>query len=310
MSLHRITEITIGVPNVAEVVEYYAQFGLVPQPTEHPGEQWFGTVDGGQRQLRVVQTPVRRLLSLGVGAEDHDDLGRIAARLQHLKVASRIEGDQLATKEPVSDLDVTVSVVPRLQPTPTPTPPYNSPGNIARPDVRAPAALRTEPVRPRRLGHIGIGSVDAQTSRRFFMDGLGFKLTDEVKDHATFMRCSTDHHNLVVQAAPVNFLHHTSWEVDDIDEIGRGARAVLEGHPERHTWGIGRHWVGSNFFYYFRDPAGNLCEYYSDMDEIIDDQLWKPGVFGVMDAANVWGPPMPHSLIEPDDLAELMAGLH
>lgn len=41
------------------------------------------------------------------------------------------------------------------------------------------------------------------------------------------------------------------------------------------------------------DPAGNFSEYYSDLDEIVDDQLWRPaevdgprGLFG-------WGPPPP-----------------
>ncbi|MGF6997118.1 VOC family protein [Paraburkholderia sp. GAS32] len=310
MSLHRITDITLGVPDLREAIEYYTQFGLIAQPVGQNGDQWFGTVDGGDRQLRLVRAPVRRLVSLGIGADDLDDLSRITAALQRLQVASHIEDNALFTKEPITGLDVTVSVVPRVIPKSFVLPAYNYPGSIGRPNDRAPAALRTAPVRPRRLGHIGIGSVDSSTTRRFFMEGLGFKLSDQVKDYATFMRCSTDHHNVVVQTAPVNFLHHTSWEVEDIDEIGRGARAMLEGHPERHTWGIGRHWVGSNFFYYFRDPAGNLSEYYSDMDEINDDQLWKPGVFEVAEAANVWGPPMPPSLIEPDDLAELMAGLH
>jgi catechol 2,3-dioxygenase-like lactoylglutathione lyase family enzyme len=310
MSLHRITDITLGVPDVQEAIAYYTQFGLIPQAAEADGDQWFGTVDGGNRQLRIVWAPIRRLVSLGIGADDQDDLSRIATALQRLQVASHLDGHTLRTKEPVTGLDVTISIVPRPVPKSIVLPAYNYPGQIGRPNERAPAALRNGPVQPRRLGHIGIGSLDAPTTRRFFIEGLGFKLTDQVKDYATFMRCSPDHHNLVVQSAPVNFLHHTSWEVDDIDEIGRGARALLEGHPERHTWGIGRHRVGSNFFYYFRDPAGNLSEYYSDMDEIIDDQLWKPGVFEVSEAANVWGPPMPPSLIEPDDLAELMAGLH
>jgi hypothetical protein len=124
------------------------------------------------------------------------------------------------------------------------------------------------------------------------------------------MRCSPDHHNVLVQAAPVNFLHHTSWEVEDFDEIGRGAHAMIDEHPERHVWGIGRHWIGSNFFYYLRDPAGNMSEYYSDMDEILDDQLWDPGIWGTDKEPNHWGPPMPPSMIKPDDLAELMAGLH
>jgi hypothetical protein len=66
----------------------------------------------------------------------------------------------------------------------------------------------------------------------------------------------------LIQAAPVTFLHHTSWEVVDVEEVGRGAHAMLAEHPERHVWGIGRHWIGSNFFYYLHDPAGNMSEYY------------------------------------------------
>jgi hypothetical protein len=48
------------------------------------------------------------------------------------------------------------------------------------------------------------------------------------------------------------------------------------GRLERHVWGLGRHYAGSNFFWYLKDPAGNFSEYYSDMDRIIDDQLWTP----------------------------------
>jgi hypothetical protein len=40
--------------------------------------------------------------------------------------------------------------------------------------------------------------------------------------------------------------------------------------------GLGRHHAGSNFFWYLKDPAGNFSEYYSDMDCIVDDQLWTP----------------------------------
>ncbi len=54
--------------------------------------------------------------------------------------------------------------------------------------------------------------------------------------------------------------------VDDVDEVGRGAVAMLPDHPERHIWGMGRHHAGSNFFWYLKDPAGNFSEYYSDMD--------------------------------------------
>jgi hypothetical protein len=125
------------------------------------------------------------------------------------------------------------------------------------------------------------------------------------------MRCSPDHHNLLLQPCPVAFLHHTSWQVDDVDEVGRGATTMLEGHPERHVWGLGRHFIGSNFFWYLRDPAGNFSEYYSDMDSITDDQLWTPGMWEPsLRALYAWGPDVPPSMLEPDDLADLMAASH
>ena len=170
--------------------------------------------------------------------------------------------------------------------------------------------MRTGRVRPRRLGHVVIGSLDQEASQRFFTEGLGFKVSDRVPGLASFMRCSTDHHNLLVQQAPVNFLHHTAWEVDDVDEVGRGATAMLEGHPERHVWGLGRHHIGSNFFWYLKDPVGNFSEYYSDLDIILDDQLWKPSVVEGARGLYNWGPPPPPSFIQPEDLAALMTGSH
>lgn len=134
--------------------------------------------------------------------------------------------------------------------------------------------------------------------------------SDLIKDTGAFLRCSTDHHNLLVQAAPVGFLHHTSWQVDDVDEVGRGATTMLAHHPERHVWGLGRHLIGSNFFWYLKDPAGNFTEYYSDMDTILDDQLWTPDTFDAATSMYAWGPPPPPSWITPDDLATLMTGAH
>lgn len=309
MALHRLTGLTIGVPNVAEVADYYRDFGLSPVPVDeaHPDPR-FATLDGGV-QLTLVRSPIRRLVSIGIGADDLDDLGRISSSLGSLEVASRLVGDALLTTEPATGIGVSISPTPRLVQTFVPER-YNYPGRIERPDVRAPSLYRAARVRPRKLGHVVFGSVDYETSKRFFLDGLGFKLSDEVAQIGAFMRCSPDHHNVLVQSAPVTFLHHTSWEVEDIDEVGRGAQDMLAGHPERHVWGLGRHWIGSNYFYYLRDPAGNFTEYYSDMDEILDDQIWDPGVWDITKEPNHWGPPLPPSMMRPDDLAELMAGLH
>jgi catechol-2,3-dioxygenase len=170
--------------------------------------------------------------------------------------------------------------------------------------------LRDHAVRPRKLGHVVIGSNDHEVTTRFFTDGLGFKTSDRIKDRGSFLRCSTDHHNVLVLAAPVNFLHHTSWQVDDVDDVGRGAHAMLEADPDRHVWGLGRHHAGSNFFWYLKDPAGNFSEYYSDMDCIPEDALWTPEDFAGAQGLFNWGPPPPPSFLHPEDLAALMTGAH
>ena len=175
---------------------------------------------------------------------------------------------------------------------------------------RAPGFTRADRVRPRKLGHAVLGSTDYRTTTAFFADGLGFKVSDRIKDVGAFMRCSTDHHNVLVLAAPVSFLHHTSWQVNDVNDVGRGAFAMLEGRPERHVWGLGRHYAGSNFFWYLKDPAGNFSEYYSDMDCIVDDQLWTPEELEGARGLFAWGPPPPPSFLHPEDLAAMMTGAH
>jgi catechol 2,3-dioxygenase-like lactoylglutathione lyase family enzyme len=283
MSLHNLNSLTVGVPDVEAVRSYYKDFGLTGED-----DGWLSATDGG-RQLRLVPAPRRQLLQMEIGVDDPDDVGRITGQLRRIDVAvSRLSGDSVTAAEPVTGVQVTATVTRRL--------------------VQQPSREGT--VRPRRLGHVVIGSTDQATSQRFFTDGFGLKVSDQVRDAAAFMRCSTDHHNVLVQRAPVNFLHHTAWQVDDIDDIGRGAMAMLEGHPERHAWGLGRHFIGSNFFWYLRDPAGTFSEYYSDLDCIIDDALWSPRVWEGDKALYSWGPPTPPSFVKPEDLAAHMTGAH
>jgi catechol 2,3-dioxygenase-like lactoylglutathione lyase family enzyme len=304
MALHRLTTVTIGVPDVAETARYYAEFGL-EQIT--PGR--FATLDGGE-QLAIEHAPSRRINRLGVGVDDPDDLDRIDAQLRALDLPVRRSDGALHTADPISGAQVDVTISARLVIPEVPAPTYNGPGRAVRIDARADGVLRTNRVRPRKLGHVVIGTVDKEASQRFFTDGLGFKISDNMAGIAAFMRCSTDHHNVLVQQSPVNFLHHTAWEVDDVDEVGRGASAMLEGHPERHTWGLGRHHVGSNFFWYLKDPAGNFSEYYSDLDCVLDDAIWSSDDFEGAKGLYNWGPPPPPSFLLPDDIAALMTGAH
>ena len=305
MALHRLTSITLGVPNVRETAEYYTDFGLLPANDEvssayaaeqlvEASEYRFSTTDGGE-QLRIVHSPRRRLLQLGVGADDPDDLDRIAVALDRLELTVKREGDSVSAEDPGSEVRVLVEIAPRLQQDSTPWPATNGPGRTDRVHARADGIGRQARVHPRKLGHVVVGSTDQEASTKFFTEGLGFKVSDRVPFLAAFMRCSTDHHNVLVQQAPVSYLHHTSWQVDDVDDVGRGATAMLEKDPDRHVWGLGRH---------------HISEYYSDIDCIVDDQLWTPGVWEGAKGLYSWGPPPPPSFLAPEDLAGLMTGAH
>ncbi|WP_432937389.1 VOC family protein [Kribbella sp. CA-253562] len=307
MALHRLNSLTLGVPDLHASARFYEDFGL--RRSNVPGEYVFATEDGGD-QLILVQRPTRRLVEATFAADDPDDIRRVVASLLRLGVEVSSTTLDCAAVERATGVLVRVVVAPRLQQDSTPAPVYNGPGRIQRVNARADGVVREHRVRPRKLGHFVLGTTDFAVTKSFFVDGLGFRVSDIVKDFGVFLRCSTDHHNLLVQKAPVPFLHHTSWQVEDVDEVGRGAMDMLAGHPDRHVWGLGRHYAGSNFFWYLKDPSGNFAEYHSDMDHIPEDALWTPEILEGARGLFTWGPPPPASFLDPEDLADLMISGH
>ena len=156
-----------------------------------------------------------------------------------------------------------------------------------------------------------IGTPDLAATRGLLVDGLGFRVSDEIEGVMSFLRCSTDHHNVALVESPVPLLQHYSWECDDVDHVGHTATALYRADPERHAWGLGRHFAGSNFYWYLRDPSGAFLELYSDLDQIDDDEAWEQvgrTHFDFEHIANSWGPNLPTEFIVPDDLEALQAG--
>ena len=160
MSLHGLTSITLGVPDVEAACGYYEEFGLAPSGVSPDGQRRrFATVEGGD-QLTITEAPQRRLLEIGVGADDSDDLDRIESNLTKLGAEFRRSGDELVVHDPHSALRVSVMIAPRIVQSPAEVVPMNGPGRPDRPNGRAPAIERTNKVRPRRLGHVVVGSLD------------------------------------------------------------------------------------------------------------------------------------------------------
>lgn len=308
MGLHRLTSITLGVPDVEASAAFFRDFGLAESVPRAGESTRLATRDGGE-QVELVGAAGRRLLRLGVGAEHHDDLARIAARAADSVHAEVVEStpDLLALRELATGLHVEVTVAePYVAPTTQHT--FNRPGTAPeRVDVPAASVLTAEPVRPSNLTHVVYGTPDQPATLAFFTDVIGFEISDQVPGIIAFTRCGPVHHNLAIQAAPIAYPHHIAFEVDDVDDVVRGGQAMIDADPDRQVWGVGRHAIGSNWFWYLREPCGTYVEYTSDIDRISEQDKYRPKEWRGHEYLYSFGPPPPSEFLEPADMADLIA---
>jgi catechol 2,3-dioxygenase-like lactoylglutathione lyase family enzyme len=162
----------------------------------------------------------------------------------------------------------------------------------------APKRSAAKFVQPRRMAHVLCFTADVQGAINFYSRVLGLRVSDRSGDGICFMHGihGSDHH-LVAFAKPSALgMHHCSWDVGSIDEIGRGAMQMA-GRGFSKGWGLGRHVLGSNYFHYVRDPWGSHCEYSSDIDYIPVDCDWAAGEHKPEDSFYLWGPEPPADFV-------------
>ena len=307
MSLHRLLGFRAAVADPAALDSYYAELGLRGDATAG-----YSGSDGGAT-VQVDEAPFRRLVALDIGAHAERDIDAAQTRLEAGGATVTRTAESVSVTDPASRVHITVRVAePEAAPpagsTHLVTP--NSPGATVRTNERAPAVFGA-PRPPRRLGHLVIGTPDLAVTRDLLVDGIGVKVSDEVDGIIHFLRCSTDHHNIGLVHSPAPILQHYSWECDDIDHVGHTATALYRADPDRHAWGLGRHFAGSNFYWYLRDPSGAFLELYSDLDHIDDDDAWEQHgrtPLALEHIANAWGPNLPTEFVVPSDLDALAAG--
>lgn len=302
MSLHRLVSMHVGVPDPDLLASFYGEIDLA-----HDGSGRFASPDGGT-QVVVDESPFRRLLGIEIGADDEADLQHVVRRAGAQGLDTVEHDGTVVVTDPTSRVAVTVRPCARLvQEPPSIRHVDNAPGDASRRNRRAPGVFAGARA-PRRLGHVVIGTPDIAATRSFLVDGIGFKVSDEIDGVISFLRCSTDHHNVALVHSPVPILQHYSWECDDVDHVGHNATTLLRTDPSRDTWGFGRHFIGSNYYWYLADPAGSFIEMYSDMDMIDDDDEWETTgrtPTGFEHVANAWGPNIPMEFIAPPDIDDL-----
>jgi len=148
---------------------------------------------------------------------------------------------------------------------------YNSPGNVER--WNAPQR-RVGRVHPSRLCHVALNIPKAgrEEAVAFYVDRLGFRVTDDVRDMGVFMRAQGDHdqHTFLLCHRPDKAgLNHAAYEVENFDEVVVGVNHMVEA-GWREARKLGRHTVGSNVFRFVHAPCGGRVELAADMDRVDD----------------------------------------
>ena len=123
---------------------------------------------------------------------------------------------------------------------------------------------------------------------------LGLRLSDASEGNVAFMHGvhGSDHHLVAFARSDGPGLHHCSWDVGAVQDVGLGAMQMAnKGFVA--GWGMGRHVLGANYFHYVRDPWGSYSEYSADMDYIPATTDWEAGEHPGEDSFYLWGPTPP-----------------
>jgi len=121
------------------------------------------------------------------------------------------------------------------------------------------------------MGHAVIGVADYRSNLDFYVNVLGFRVSDTFRDFIAFLHCNPRHHSLALVGTDNPGLRHIMLETKTIDDVGLAMdiareRGIL-------TRNLGRHTNDKAVSCYFDTPSGWEIEYgWSGLQ--VDDEAW------------------------------------
>ncbi|MFE3052531.1 VOC family protein [Nocardia sp. NPDC059239] len=139
------------------------------------------------------------------------------------------------------------------------------------------------------LGHVFFFVTDLAAAKEFYLDVLGFRLSDTIEFHGRkvhFLHVNPRHHSLAFvqnnELAPA--LGHFMLEVADIDDVGRTLDEVAT-RGVQLTETLGRHTNDLALSFFMKNPSGSEVEYGYD-GRLVDDSTWRVSNY---DSTSLWG---------------------
>jgi len=257
MTSSRVTgvrSIELGVRDIHQSAEFYTKvWALEPVAAEGDGMQ-FRATGGEHHVLTIREQPKPALLGVHFSASD-----RAAVDVLHAKAKGY--GVKVAGDPGALDRAAGGGYGFRFL-TPDGLPMSISSDIVQHPDVVLDRS------RPTKISHVVLNSARTDDQVPFFIDVLGFKLSDSTQ-MMEFLRCSADHHSIAIFRNNGPSLNHVAYELPNIDGLMRGTGRLKQNGFDI-AWGVGRHGPGSNVFSYFIEPNGFVAEYTTELDQLDD----------------------------------------
>ena len=292
LGAHSLDTFGFSVPDLTQAAAFHIAFGL--DVIERDNALEVRTSPGGHVWARIEEGARKALGYLSFGCFE-EDLPRFRARLLESGVAEvspppGLESNGIWFRDPDGTV-IEIKVAPKTSPDAKQHGRLDSsPPGIAG----APKRSRAGDVLPTRMSHILLFTSDVNRAVGFYTRVIGLGLSDRAGSNIAFLhgRHGSDHHMVAFVKSNGPGIHHTSWDVPTIHDVGLGAMVMADRGFDR-GWGLGRHVLGSNYFHYVRDPWGSYAEYSCDMDYVPRDRDWEAGDHDDEDAFYVWGPNPP-----------------
>lgn len=280
MAMTGVEAVTFGVEDMDAAERFLTDWGLEPEPSAQGEALLFRTRDGSEVRVRAIDDPALppamqtgpTLREVTWGVDGVADVEALAARLGE---AGRRDSDGVLRTVDPNGLTHAFRPTRRIAVVADPQD-VNGPGLPRRQDQRSKVYDRARPIS---IGHVVLFVDNLESSLAFFVDTLGFKVSDSYPGHAAFLRARTPgpHHDaFVLQRPGAPGLNHVAFTVSNINEVFGGGLAM-----SRAGWGTdigpGRHPISSAYFWYLKSPFGGALEYYADDDWCTED--WTPNEF-------------------------------
>ncbi len=236
-------------------------------------------------RLRIVPSAADDIIAAGFEVADEQSLAALEERLESLGFPAQRASSQQADARSVTALAITHDPFGLQIELYTGARSSSEPLSLPQPGNGYITGAQG-------LGHMVLTAADQAQAERFYMQGLGFRLSDHIllgpegnQLQLTFLHCNPRHHTLALAPMPgPKRLHHIMLQVTSLDEVGHGLdRAVRSGVPV--TSSLGKHTNDHMVSFYMRTPSGFDVEYGCGGLEI-DDATWRTGTHYV---TSFWG---------------------